>query len=131
MSEKTERVTPQNVDAEKSLLGAILMNDEVLADVTQIVKPQDFYDAQHQEIYDAIWSLYERRRPVDLLTVKDELKRRKSTAKAGGIAYVTSLASYVPTSAHAKAYAEMIAESATRRRLISAASKINEQAFDT
>ncbi|MBR0483028.1 replicative DNA helicase [Candidatus Saccharibacteria bacterium] len=131
MSEKTERVTPQNIDAEKSLLGAILMNDEVLADVTQIVKPQDFYDAQHQEIYDAIWSLYERRRPVDLLTVKDELKRRKSTAKAGGIAYVTSLASYVPTSAHAKAYAEMIAESATRRRLISAASKINEQAFDT
>ena len=78
MSDKktTERVTPQDIEAEKSLLGAILINDDVLADVTEVVKPNDFYDDRHKEIYGAMWSLYEHRRPVDLLTVKAELKLR-------------------------------------------------------
>ena len=103
---RNERVSPHDTEAEKSLLGAILITDEVLADVTEIIKPKDFYDERHRHIFDAMWSLYERRRPVDLLTVKDELKRKKTTEKAGGAAYLTNLASYVPTAAHAKAYAE-------------------------
>ena len=133
MSDKktTERVTPQDVEAEKSLLGAILINDDVLADVTEVVKPNDFYDDRHKEIYGAMWSLYEHRRPVDLLTVKAELKRKKATEKAGGTAYLTSLANYVPTAAHAKAYAELINDAALRRRLIKAAADINERAYDT
>lgn len=133
MSDKNpkERITPQDIEAEKSLLGAILISDEVLADITEIVKPNDFYDERHQHIYEAMWSLYEHRRPVDLLTVKDELKRKKATEKAGGTAYLTGLASYVPTAAHAKAYAEIVNEAALRRRLIKAAAEINERAYDT
>ena len=128
---RNERVSLHDTEAEKSLLGAILITDEVLADVTEIIKPKDFYDERHQHIFDAMWSLYERRRPVDLLTVKDELKRKKTTEKAGGAAYLTNLASYVPTAAHAKAYAEIINDAALRRRLIGAAAEINERAYDT
>ena len=119
----TERIPPQDLDAERSLLGAILMSEEKLADVTTIVRPKDFYDERHQHIYNAMWSLYERRRPVDLLT-------KKLTEKAGGSAYLSELSGYVPTAAHATAYAEIVAAAAVRRRLITAAADINEQAYD-
>ncbi len=129
-SEKTtERVTPQNLDAEKSLLGAILISESSLPDVTEIVKPQDFYDERNRHIYGAMWSLYEHHRPVDLLTVKSELKAKKLTQQAGGAAYLSELSSYVPTAAHATAYAELVKDSAIRRRLIDAAAKINEEAY--
>lgn len=126
----TERIPPQDLDAERSLLGAILISEEKLADVTTIVRPKDFYDERHQHIYNAMWSLYERRRPVDLLTIKAELKAKKLTEKAGGSAYLSELSGYVPTAAHATAYAEIVAAAAVRRRLITAAADINEQAYD-
>ena len=126
----TERVPPQNVDAEKSLLGAILISEESLPDITEIIKPNDFYDERHQHIYSAMWNLYERHRPVDLLTVRDELKKKKLTEKAGGSAYLSELASFVPTAAHAKAYAEIVNKAAVRRRLIAAAATITENAYD-
>ena len=77
-----------------------------------------------------MWNLYERHCPVDLLTVKDELKKKKLTEKAGGSAYLSELASYVPTAAHAKAYADIVNKAAVRRRLISAAASITENAYD-
>lgn len=125
-----ERVPPQNLDAEKSLLGAILISEESLPDITEIVKPQDFYDERHQHIFSAMWNLYERHQPVDLLTVRDELKKKKLTEKAGGSAYLSELASFVPTAAHAKAYAEIVNKAAVRRRLISAAASITEDAYN-
>lgn len=129
-NEKTaERITPQNLDAEKSLLGAILISEESLPDVTEIVKPNDFYDERNRHIYTAMWNLYEHHRPVDLLTVKTELKSKKLTEKAGGSAYLSELSGYVPTAGHATAYAELVKETALRRRLISAAAKINEEAY--
>ncbi len=126
----TERITPQNLDAEKSLLGAILISEESLPDVTEIVKPQDFYDERNQHIYSAMWNLYEHHRPVDLLTVKTELKSKKLTQKAGGASYLAELSGYVPTAAHATAYAELVKKAAVRRNLISAAAKITEAAYD-
>lgn len=125
----TERVTPQNIDAEKSLLGAILISEESLPDITEIVKPNDFYDERNRHIYNAMWNLYEHHRPVDLLTVKSELKAKKLTEKAGGSAYLSELSGYVPTAGHATAYAELVKEAALRRRLINAAAKINEEAY--
>lgn len=125
-----ERIPPQNLDAEKSLLGAILISEDCLADVTEIVHPDDFYDERHRHIYNAMWNLYERHQPVDLLTVRSELKAKKNMEKAGGVAYLSELSSYVPTAAHAKAYAELISAAAIRRRLIGAASTIAESAYD-
>lgn len=124
------KVPPQNVDAEMSLLGAVLIDEEVLADITEHVKPKDFYDKRHAMIFDAIMRLYEKNKPVDLLTLTDELKRKKEIDEIGGSAYLTELTNYVPTAAHAESYAEIVAQKAVRRRLIKASGEISELGYD-
>ncbi len=133
MADKTipaGKVPPQNVDAEMSLLGAVLIDEEVLADITEHVKAKDFYDKRHAVIYDAMMRLYEKNKPVDLLTLTDELKRKKEIDEIGGSAYLTELTNYVPTAAHAESYAEIVAQKAVRRRLIKASGEISELGFD-
>lgn len=133
MADKTVpagKVPPQNVDAEMSLLGAVLIDEEVLADITEHVKPKDFYDKRHAIIYDAMMRLYEKNKPVDLLTLTDELKRKKEIDEIGGSAYLTELTNYVPTAAHAESYAEIVAQKAVRRRLIKASGEISELGYD-
>jgi replicative DNA helicase len=124
------KVPPQNLDAEMSLLGAVLIDEEVLADVTEHVKAKDFYDKRHAIIYDAVMRLYEKNKPVDLLTLTDELKRKKEIDGVGGSAYLTELTNYVPTSAHAESYAEIVAQKAVRRRLIKASGEISELGYN-
>ncbi len=124
------RIPPQNIDAEKSLLGAVLINEDVLADVTEFVTARDFYDRRHATIYEAMHRLYEHRKPVDLLTLTDELKKKKQLEEVGGTAYLTDLTNYVPTAAHAATYAEMVSQKAIRRRLIKASADISELGFD-
>jgi replicative DNA helicase len=129
-SSSAAKIPPQNLDAEMSLLGAVLIDEEVLADISDKVKSPDFYDKRHERIFAAMLRLYERHRPVDLLTLSDELKKRDELEIVGGSAYLTELTNYVPTSAHAAAYAEMIAQKAVRRRLIKASSDIAELGYD-
>lgn len=124
------KVPPQNIDAEMSLLGAILIDEEVLADVTELVTAKDFYDKRHSTIYGAMMRLYERHKPVDLLTLTDELKKKDELTTIGGSSYLTELTNYVPTAAHAEAYAEMVAQKAVRRRLIKASAEISELGFN-
>lgn len=124
------RIPPQNLDAEMSLLGAVLINEEVLADVSEHVNASDFYDRRHGIIYGAMMRLYEKHRPVDLLTLTDELKRKNELDEVGGSAFLSELTNYVPTAAHAEAYAELVAQKAVRRRLIAASSDITEMGFD-
>jgi replicative DNA helicase len=124
------KVPPQNIDAEKSLLGAILIDEEVLIDVAEIVKAIDFYDKRHATIYAAIIRLFEKHSTVDLLTLTDELKKKKELDGVGGSSYLSELTNYVPTAAHAKSYAEIVAQAAVRRRLIKASSDISELAFN-
>jgi len=124
------KIPPQNVDAEMSLLGAVLIDEEVLADITEHVKAKDFYDKRHAIIYDAMMRLYEKNKPVDLLTLTDELKRKKEVDEIGGSAYLTELTNYVPTAAHAESYAEIVAQKAVRRRLIKASGEISELGYD-
>ncbi len=133
MSEKSSvaaKVPPQNIDAEKSLLGAILIDEGVLADVSEVVKPKDFYDKNHELIFDGIMRLYEKHKPVDMLTLTDELKRKDHLSLVGGSAYLSELTNYVPTAAHAEAYAELVAQKAVRRRLIKASGEISEMGYD-
>jgi replicative DNA helicase len=124
------KVPPQNIDAEKSLLGAVLIDDEVLADVTEHVNASDFYDKTHGIIFGAMMRLYEKHKPVDLLTLTDELKRKKEFEITGGSAYLTELTTYVPTSAHADSYAEIVKQKSVRRRLIKASGDISELGYD-
>lgn len=124
------KVPPQNVDAEMSLLGAVLIDEETLADVSEHVTPKDFYDKRHGLIFGGMMRLYEHHRPVDLLTLTDELKKKDELEQVGGSAYLTELTNYVPTAAHAEAYAEMVSLKAVRRRLIKASAEISELGYD-
>lgn len=124
------KVPPQNLDAEKSLLGAVLIDEETLADISEHVTSKDFYDKRHTAIYEGMMRLFEHHKPVDLLTLTEELKKKDTLDLVGGSAYLTELTNYVPTAAHAEAYAEMVALKAVRRRLIKASAEINEMGYD-
>lgn len=126
----TGKLPPQNLDAEKSLLGAILIEEEVLADATEIVRPADFYDKNHGLIFASMLRLFEKHKPIDLLTLTEELQKKGELEVIGGSAYLTDLTNYVPTAAHAEAYAEMVAQKAVRRRLIKASADITELGYD-
>ena len=134
MADKSEevkgKIPPQNLDAEKSLLGAVLIDEEVLADAAEITHPSDVYDKNHGLIFAGMMRLFEKHKPVDLLTLTDELKRKDELELVGGSAYLTELTNYVPPAAHASAYAEMIAQAAVRRRLIKASGDISELGYD-
>lgn len=124
------KIPPQNLDAEKSLIGAVLIDEEVMADVSENVKASDFYDKNNAIIFGAMMRLFEKHKPVDLLTLTDELKRKDELDIIGGSAVLTELTNYVPTAAHAAAYAEMVAQKAVRRRLIRASADITELGYD-
>jgi replicative DNA helicase len=124
------RVPPQDIVAEKSLLGAIMLSDGVLPEILTILKPRDFYDEKHQTIFAAMTNLYDQHRPVDLLTLTSELKSLKKLKEIGGAPYLTELSNFVPAASHAKAYAEIIEKASTRRRLIQAGTQIANKAFE-
>lgn len=123
------RVPPHNLDAEMSLLGAILIDEDVLADVVDKIRANDFYDKKHQQIFAAIMRIFERHRPIDLLTLSDELEKKEELESVGSSSYLSELTNYVPTAANASAYAELVAQRAVRRRLIKASTDIADLAY--
>ena len=125
-----ERVPPQNIDAEKSVLGSILLDRDALIEVSGWLLPTHFYDERHIAIYQTILELFESGLPIDLVTVSDRLKKKKILSKIGGRAYLAELASFVPTAANAVEYGNIVKETATRRGLISSSSEITKLAFD-
>ena len=127
---KSGRVSPQDINAEKSLLGAILLSDTSFPDVLETVSASDFYDSAHQKIFQAMSNLYANKRPIDLMTLTSELRAEKNLKAVGGAAYLTELTNFVPTAAHAQAYADLISNCAIRRRLITAGTDIVEKAYD-
>jgi replicative DNA helicase len=123
-------VPPHDLDAEKSVLGALLIDENAIIKVVESLKPSHFYKSAHTVIYDCIINLYEKREPIDLVTLPQELKSKKALTEIGGIAYLTELVNFVPTASNVEAYAKIIKDTALRRSLISASAKINEMAFD-
>lgn len=124
-----ERIPPHNDDAEKSVLGSILLDKDALFEVLEFLKADDFYNAMHKEIYNAVVELYRKNEPVDTLTVSEELKKKKSLEMVGGRAYIALLSTVVPTTSNAAQYGKIVAEKAVLRRLISSASDIIEKAY--
>ncbi|MDR1572968.1 MAG: replicative DNA helicase [Clostridiales Family XIII bacterium] len=124
-----ERIPPHSDDAEKSVLGAIMLDKDALYGVMEILKAEDFYSDAHREICRAAAELHRRNEPVDTLTVSDELKRRKSLDMAGGRGYIAALSTMVPATANAAQYARIVAEKAVLRRLIGASSEIMEDGY--
>lgn len=117
-------VPPQNVDAEASLLGALLIDTDAVVKIADRLVADDFYDPKHQRIYEAILKLYEKHSPVDVLTLADQLRATGFLDFVGGAAYLTELTNFVPTAAHVEQYAEIVSQKSLRRRLIKASQNI-------
>jgi len=111
---------PQNIDAEASLLGAILIDTDAIVKIADAISVEDFYDPRHARIYEALVALYEKRASIDVLTLADQLKGTGFLDMVGGPAYLTELTNYVPTASHVEQYADIVAQKALRRRLIAA-----------
>ena len=124
-----ERIPPHNNEAEMSVLGAAMLSKDALFDIMEVVRARDFYSEIHGEIFEVITSLYRSSKPVDTVTVSEELKKRNSLDMVGGRAYVFSLASGVPSTANAGEYAKIVAEKATLRQLILASSEILDMGY--
>jgi len=123
-------VPPHNLDAERSVLGALLIDKDSIVKVVEFLRPRHFYKDSHQYVFQAILDLYERRDPADLVTVPSLLKERNLLEKGGGVTYLTDLVNSVPTAANIETYARIIKDAALKRALITAAAQINEMVFN-
>lgn len=123
------KVPPQNLEAEVSLLGSILIEDDVLTNIADKINSNDFYDKRHGTIFSAMLKLYEQHKPVDLLTLSSSLKDSNQLEEVGGSSYLTELTNAVPTAAHAEHYGDIVAEKALRRKLIKASEDIVNLSF--
>lgn len=125
----TDRTPPQDVQAEQSVLGAMLLSKDAIGDVAEIVRGHDFYRPAHEQIYSAIVDLYGRGEPADAITVADELAKRGELGKIGGHIYLHDLLSTVSIASNAAYYAEIVREKAILRRLVEASMKIAQLGY--
>ncbi|WP_415394940.1 replicative DNA helicase [Rhodococcus globerulus] len=123
------RQPPQDMVAEQSVLGGMLLSKDAIADVLEVLRPGDFYRPAHQSVYDVILDLYSRGEPADPVTVSAELDRRGELRKIGGASYLVTLTQTVPTAANAAYYAEIVAEKSVLRRLVDAGTRIVQYGY--
>src|SRR5437660_853508 len=121
---------PHNTDAEKTTIGALLMDPDRIVDVASTLQPDDFYDPVHRLIYQAIRKLYEDRKPIDYVTVAEALRGTRQIDAIGGSAFLASLAGHVPTAAHAVHYATIVRDKSIHRKLLDLSTSIAELAHD-
>ncbi|MCE5195232.1 MAG: replicative DNA helicase [Nitrospiraceae bacterium] len=126
-----DKVPPQNIDAEQSVLGAIMVENDSLSKAIEIITREDFYKDSHKKIFDAMIQLYEKSEPIDIITVTDELRKRNDIDFVGGEAYLSMLASQVPTAANIKYHAKIIHEKSLLRALIKSASEIAGKVYES
>ena len=128
-SEDYGRQPPQDMAAEQSVLGGMMLSKDAIADVLERLRPGDFYRPAHQSVYDAILDLYGRGEPADAITVSAELDRRGLLKRVGGAPYLHTLISTVPTAANAGYYAGIVAEKSLLRRLVEAGTRIVQYGY--
>lgn len=125
-----DRVPPQNIEAEQSVLGAMLIEKEAIPKVMEILRDTDFYREAHRVIFNAMLELYNKNEAVDMITVTEILKRDNKLEDVGGIAYVTSLANAVPTAANVTHHASIIEEKSILRQLVSVSTQIASMGYE-
>jgi len=130
MSVLADRIPPQNLDAEQSVLGSMMIDQEAVMKAMEILRPDDFYRDAHKVIFEAILALSDRGEPVDIITLSEELRQNNALEKVGGVAYVASLANIVPSSANVEYYARIVEEKALLRTLISVSSRIAAMGYE-
>ena len=129
MAEKIPRTPPQDTDAERALLGALMLNQNAMYEVADVVAVDSFYTGKHRTVYDAMLSLYSKGEPIDIVTVSAKLKERKQIADMGGAAYLSELVGAAASPGSARHYAQLVQTKFLHRSLLDAAAKINELGF--
>ncbi|MBI2252161.1 MAG: replicative DNA helicase [Armatimonadetes bacterium] len=125
-----ERLPPQNIEAEQSTLGAMLIDPNAVSKVVEFFSSSDFYKEAHQIIFNVIFHLYEKGEPIDLITLSEELKRINKLEEIGGASYLTTLINVVPTSANVEYYSKIVKEKAELRNLVYAGTNIAQMGYE-
>src|SRR5258708_69851 len=121
---------PSSIETEYSVLGSLLLDPDAISLIADTLSPEDFYRDAHREIYRAILTCYQMQAPADLVTLSDELERRGKLEEIGGAGYLVGLVNHVPTSANIESYAEIVRKKAVLRRIIHAAGRMAEEAYN-
>lgn len=129
--EDNTRIPPHSVEAEQSVLGSILLDKDAMISVSETLIPEDFYKEAHRVIYECMLKLYNNQSEIDLITLADELRDQGYLDDIGGIAYITSLSTIVPTTSNIKYYINIVKEKSISRQLISAANDIINLGYDS
>lgn len=125
-----DRIPPQNIEAEQSVLGALMLDKDAIIKVTDILTPEDFYKDIHKIIYEAMIELYEQSSPIDVVSLSNKLGEKEKLEEIGGRSYLASLANSVPTAVHVAHYAKIVQKKSTLRKLIQSASEIAALGYD-
>jgi len=128
-AENNLKIPPQNIEAERSVLGALMLDKDAIIKVANLVRLGDFYKDAHNLIYEAMIELYEQREPIDVLSLSNRLEEKKQLDKVGGSSYLTELVSAVPSSSNIVHYAKVVQKKSTLRKLIETASEIVELGY--
>lgn len=124
------RIPPHSVESEQSILGSILLDKDAIITVTETIQPEDFYKEAHKIIYECMLKLNSKNEPIDLITLTEELKKQDALENIGGISYITSLSTIVPTTTNVKYYADIVKEKSVLRKLIKVSNDILNLGYD-
>src|SRR5215510_8396053 len=130
LEDNLRKVPPQNLEAESSVLGGVLLDNEAINQVLELLRPEDFYRESHRKVFRAMIEITDRSEPVDLITLSEFLKSKSELEAVGGAAYLASLADFVPTAANISYYARIVREKAILRSLISTATEIATRGYE-
>ncbi|MEK9727847.1 MAG: replicative DNA helicase [Candidatus Margulisiibacteriota bacterium] len=126
----SNRVPPQNIEAEQSILGALMLSKDAIASVLGQIQPEDFYINRHAEMFKAVLSLYQKNEAIDIVTIVDELNKMKTLDKAGGKEYIADVLNSVPTAANVHHYVDIVKEKSTLRKMINVGTDVVGKAFE-
>ncbi|MBI3037509.1 replicative DNA helicase, partial [bacterium] len=129
MAEFQQRIPPQNLDAEQSLLGSMMLKEEAMNKAAEVVQPEDFYVNSNKIIFEALIALFKTQKPCDPITLQEQLRSMNKLSEAGGAAYISQLLNAVPTASNAEYYANIVRQKAILRRLINVSGDIMADAY--
>ncbi len=130
MNDTIQRIPPNNVEAEQSVLGAMLLDKEAISAATEVICGEDFYREAHKEIFEAIVDIYNRGEPADLITLTEKLRTRNTLDSVGGITFLTNLMDAVPTTHNVRYYAKIVEDKSLLRRLIKSSGDIIQKSYE-
>lgn len=130
MADENIKIPPQNIEAEESLLGSVMLDKDAIVRIADQLTPDDFYNDKNKKTYESMLELYESRDPIDVLSLSNKLKEKKALDEIGGSSYLTKLVNAVPTSAHVAHYAQIVRDKSTLRKLISSAQYISSLGYE-